>query len=167
MALQLPPPPPLPPPAVALIIAAGGIYTHASVDSNTNPKANGNKMSVESLLYMVATIAVAALLLVGVRSVIHWCIESRRRKASVDSGNDGDGSPAVGLTGPIYTVNVFNYGGVGGSDGVGATLRSAERQMAALHSMGGSDASASSRLELLYELIIAGNKLAMVCSWRE
>ncbi|BAS99183.1 Os06g0684400 [Oryza sativa Japonica Group] len=74
MALQPPPPPPLPPPAVALIIAAGGIYTHASVDSNTNPKANGSKMSVESLLYMVATIAVAALLLVGVRSVIHWCI---------------------------------------------------------------------------------------------
>lgn len=80
MALQPPPPPPLPPPAVALIIVAGGIYTHASVDSNTNPKANGSKMSVESLLYMVATIAVAALLLVGVRSVIHWCISKLKKK---------------------------------------------------------------------------------------
>ena len=126
MALQLPPPPPLPPPAVALIIAAGGIYTHASVDSNTNPKANGNKMSVESLLYMVATIAVAALLLVGVRSVIHWCISKlKKKKQSVSkqpTTMETTTAPPSGphFTGPIYTVNVFNYCGVGGYSDVGS-----------------------------------------------
>lgn len=80
MALQPPPPPPPPPPAAALIIAAGDIYTHASVDSNTNPKANGSKISVESLRYMPATITVAALLLAGVISVTRWCISKLKKK---------------------------------------------------------------------------------------
>uniref|UniRef100_A0A0E0LEU7 Uncharacterized protein n=1 Tax=Oryza punctata TaxID=4537 RepID=A0A0E0LEU7_ORYPU len=122
--MALPPPPP--PPAAALFLAAAGMYT---LETKTDQKANGSKMSVESLLYMVATIVVAGLLLAGVTSLIRWCINKLKKKKKQKQKQSSPCfvsrqpaametvmAPPSGphFTGPIYIVNVFNYyGGVG------------------------------------------------------